>query len=183
MNFDELQASWQHAGGTAKSQEELQMMTKLRNHPTLKRIRVKLIVEIVLLTAFVVLYNNAFDGGNKPLWANLILIIGALVFIANDTIGYAVLQRLTTEHSIRYSIENFVRKLQRLSVLSISSSLFFGTAVILFFASGIHGVSGTYLALVGMGTTLLGATYVSYKNWNSRIRHFQRAAEELGETV
>lgn len=183
MNFDELQTSWQQAGGTEKSQEELRTMTKVRHHPTLRRIRAKLIVEVVLLTAFIALYNNAFDGDTKPWWANLILIASAFVFIANDAVGYLALQRLPAEHSIRQSMENFLRKLQRLSVFSIGSSLLFGTAVILFFASGIHGTPGTYLALAGMGATLLGTVYISYKNWNSRIRHFQRAVQELGEAV
>lgn len=183
MNFDELQANWQQSGGATKSQTELQMMTKLHNHPTLRRIRLKLIAEVVLLIAFAVLYNNAFDGNSKPLWANLVLVASAVLFIANDVMGYMALQRLVMGESIKQSIENLRRTLQYLSVFSIASSLFFGFSVMLFFTSSIHFTMRKYFLLVGMAITLIALSYGSYRNWRSRIRHFQHVAENLGEAV
>ena len=183
MKFNELKSNWQKSGDKTKSQSELQMMTKVKNQPKLKRIRIKLIIETVLLIAFLVVYKDAFDGDNKPLWVNIILGASVVLFILNDIIGYFTLQNPINGSNIKQSIDNLTHKLRRLSILSISSSLFFGVSVILFLTSTIHFTKGKYLMLAGMFITLIILTYLSYRNWSYRINHFQKVTEEFNETT
>jgi hypothetical protein len=37
MNIDDLKSGWQNAGGQSLSEKELEMMTKIQNHPSLKK--------------------------------------------------------------------------------------------------------------------------------------------------
>ena len=52
MEFDDLKSNWQHAGKPTKSVAELQLMTRVQQHPRLRRIRLKLLIETVLISAF-----------------------------------------------------------------------------------------------------------------------------------
>lgn len=49
MELNELKSGWQNAGGNYRTEADLERMTKLNQHPTLKRIRIKLIIETVVL--------------------------------------------------------------------------------------------------------------------------------------
>ena len=58
MELNDLKSGWQNAGGVFKSQEDLQRMTKVTNHPSLKKIRAKLIAETIGLTLFLFIYYD-----------------------------------------------------------------------------------------------------------------------------
>lgn len=179
MEFDDLKSSWQKAGKSTKSAAELQLMTQVQQHPRLRRIRLKLLIEAVLITAFLLLYRDIFDGAEKPLWANICLLLSAVLFILNDLLGYFTLQKPVSGPNLLRSIENLRSKLGRLLVSSISTSLLFGASLILFFSAGIEYTPAKYLLLAGMILSLFALTYMSYKNWSNRIQHIQKAAEEF----
>jgi len=42
MEFDTLKSDWKKTGNAKKNQEELLMMTKIKNHPIIKRIRIQI---------------------------------------------------------------------------------------------------------------------------------------------
>jgi hypothetical protein len=62
MELKDLKPAWQDAGGVFKNEAELQQMMKISNHPSLKKIRTKLIVEIIGLLIFSIIYFDWFDG-------------------------------------------------------------------------------------------------------------------------
>lgn len=182
MEFNELKSNWQESKSKFKSSSELQMMTKAMNHPKLKRIRIKLIIEVLLLISFLVVYNNVLDGHNKPLWINILLGMSAVLFVLNDIIGYFNLQNLIGDSNIKRSLNDLIQKLKRLSILSMVCSLFFGLSIILFLTSTIDFTAKKYLILIGMIITLIALSYLSYRNWSFRINHFKKTTEELKET-
>ncbi len=183
MNLEELKSNWEKAGIEKKSQAELLMMTKIQNHPKLNRIRLKLIIESVLLIAFLIVYHNMFDGGNKPLWANITLIISAALFIFTDLIGYLTLQNPIKGNNLRESLNNLHLKLKRITVFSLTVSLLFGLSVILFFTSTIIFTTGKYLILAGMIITMFVTMYLSYKYWIVRINQIKTAETEFDKTT
>lgn len=181
MELDDLKANWKNAGRHTKSPAELQLMTRVGKHPRLKKIRRKLLIEIVLLSAFLLVYRDIFDGAEKPLWANILLLAGTILFILNDIFGYLVLRNPVKGDNLADSVQNLKARLQRMLVLSIGSSLFFGTSVILFFSTGIEFTESVYLLLTGILSGLLLVTFLSYKNWSYRINQIQKAANEFKE--
>jgi len=49
MELNDLRSDWQNAGASFKSKTDIQNMTKIAHHPTLKKIRKKLIIETIFL--------------------------------------------------------------------------------------------------------------------------------------
>ncbi len=74
MEFDHLKSSWKSTGQGKISQAELLMMTRIKNHPHIKRTRIKLLIETILIVVFLAVYYDGFDSATKPLWANFLLI-------------------------------------------------------------------------------------------------------------
>ncbi len=181
MELDDLKPNWKKAGSQSKSPAELQLMTRVQNHPSLNRIRRKLIIESIFITAFLMVYNNIFDGGDKPLWVNIFLIVSAVLFVLNDLSAYLVLEKPVSGESLALSIRRLGKRLHWLLVSSVSTSLLFGGSLILFLSAGIEFSQSKYLLLAGIIVSLLALTYVSYRNWSFRISQVNKVAGELQE--
>ncbi len=181
MELDELKSSWKQSASNPKSRSELEAMTEIKNHPKLKRIRTKLVIEVILLTVLLVVYRDIFDGVEKPLWANVLLVTGAVLFVLNDIGGYMLTKSPLVGASIIESIDKMSTKLRRLSRFSIFSMAIFGASVILFFISSIDMSPEKYWIVGGMGLTLIVMTYMAYRNWSMRIAHFEQTKREFEE--
>ena len=181
MNLNELKTSWQNSGTGKKNISELEMMTKMSNHPKIKRIRIKLTIEIILLAAFIIFYNNLFDGENKPLWVTVLLVASALLFLLNDVLGFVNVVNPFKVNTLKHSLSRYLFKLKRLAIYSIISSLLFGTSVILFFTSTIDFNNRKYMIMAGMVLTMLAMIFISYKNWTQRIAQVRNTQMEFEE--
>lgn len=179
MKLDDLKSSWQEAGKNSRNTSALEKMTKVRHHPKLRRIQLKLLIESVLLTAFLLTYENAFDAVDKPLWASVLLMVFGLLFILNDVAGYFLIMRRVKGSSVVASLKNLVTLLKKFSVFSVISSILFSLSLIVFFSTGLVFTSTKYLILAGMVVTLGGLSYVAYRNWQQRIRHFSALVQEF----
>jgi len=169
MELNELKAGWQNAGGNYRTEADLERMTKLNQHPTLKRIRIKMIIETVVLSFFLVVYYDWFDGDKKPLYANLLLFAAALLYILNDVIGYISLAKPVMKENLRSSVQHLLRKVKRLSILSLVISFFYSVCILAFFLSFITFTKEKIFILLGMILVLVQLTHISYKVWRNWI--------------
>lgn len=169
MELNELKADWQNAGGNLKTEADLERMTKLNSHPTLKRIRTKLIIETIMLSFFLVVYYDWFDGAQKPLYANLLLFAGALLYIFNDVIGYISLAKPVMKENLRASVEFLLNKVKRLSILSLVVSFLYSVCLLTYFLSVITFTKEKSFILLGMILVLVQLTHISYKLWRRWI--------------
>lgn len=181
MELDDFKANWKNAGRHTKSPSELQLMTRIDKHPRLQRIRRKLLIEIILLSAFLLVYQDIFDASEKPLWANACLIAGGGLFVLNDLAAFFILQNPVRGGNLVESVRNFRRRLQFLMVSSLSTSFLFGASLILFFSVVVEFTNTRYLLLAGMLVSFLVFTYWSYKSWWYRVRHIKQAMDDFRE--
>lgn len=169
MELDNLKSNWKKVGIGKKGENELLMMTKIKNHPNIKKVRVKFIIETILTTVFLVAYYDAFDGANKSLWMNLLLIVTTVSHITVCFIGWLVLRNPIKGENLKTSLINFQNKLKRMAISVLMTSFLFGSSIILFFASTIDFTKGKYLMLAGMLLSLLLLVYLSSRNWFKRV--------------
>lgn len=169
MELDNLKSNWKKAGVGKKDQNELLMMTKIKNHPDIKRIRTKFIIETILIIVFLAVYYDGFDGANKPLWANLLLIGATISYIIIRFAGWLVLRNPIKGENLKSSLITFKNKLQRMAISVLLTSFLFGSAIILFFASSIDFTKGKYFMLAGMALSLILLVYLSSRNWFKRV--------------
>lgn len=181
MDLNQLKSTWQQSGGDPKSAEVIRLMAQLNHHPQLKQVRVKLIIEVVLLAAFLLVYHNIFDGGEKPFWINAVLIGSALLFIASDVVTFILLLHPIRGDNLKESLGRFKGRLKRMAVFSIVTSLVFGSALILFFTHGLEWNSLRYGMLAGMIATMLILIFYHFRSWKWRIGQITNLGKWLRE--
>lgn len=173
MELNELKSDWHNAGGNYRTETDLQRMTKLNTHPTLKRIRTKLIIETIILSFLLVVYYDWFDGDKKPMYTNLLLFTSILLYIFNNVMGYMALARPIMKENLKSSVQHLLSKVKRLSILSLVISFFYSVCLLAFFLSVITFTKEKSFILLGMILVLVQLTHISYKvwrNWKSKLK-------------
>jgi len=165
-----MKTSWNAFKSDERSQEELWMMTQMARHPKLRRIRIKMMIEGLTLVGFLCTYYNLFDGQSKPLWANALLIVATIAFVANDLMSLYVLLNPIRNLQLMLSLKSFHVTLRRIHLSSIITSLAFACSLLLFFTSNLVFTLPKYALLFGITASLLGFTIWSNRIWLVRIK-------------
>ncbi|MCF0070071.1 hypothetical protein LZD49_06280 [Dyadobacter sp. CY261] len=179
MNIDDLKSDWQHADQEIHSEKELAMMTRVRNHPVLRKLRVKFVAEIIALTAFLFLFYDAFDGNQKPLFVNILLIISILLYIINNALGYSQIQNPSVNSDIRASLARQTQRLKKMAILSLSSSVFYAGALVFFLTYRTVFTQHKYIILSILIFVFMLMFYYSGISWQRKIRHFKQMQEDF----
>jgi len=179
MDANNLKLIWQKAGGAGKSESEIKRMTNIINHPSLKKIRTKLLIESISLTFFLFIYYDWFDGNNKTFTMNVLLVSSLILYILNDVIGYFSISRPIRGANLKISIEKYYLRIKRFSVFSLITSFLYGLFIILYFSSTINFNKEKYLILIGIVIILLVMTYLSFQLWNKWIASLKIRVNEF----
>lgn len=179
MDINEMKANWQKSGQKEKNQVELQKMMRIGNHPVLKRIRIKIGIEVVLLLAFLMVYQDIFDGGNKSFLSNFLLVGSAILFIIADITGYFLLKNPIQDSAILKSLKKLLFRLRYSAYASVVTSLFFNLALIFFFVSGIELTTKKLLILTGIFLSLLVFMILSALVWRQRIAQINKEVSDF----
>ena len=173
MDIDDLKSDWHRAGNEPLSEKELAMMTRVRNHPSLRKLRVKFMTEIVALAALLVLYYDGFDGAEKPLLVNILLVVSIVLYIFNNALGYSQLQNPSVSGNMREALAKQARSLKRLAVLSLTSSVVYATALMVFFTYQMVFTQRKYIILSALILSSFLLFYYSWINWQRKIARFR----------
>jgi len=174
MDINDLRAEWQNAGSGSVSEETLRLMTKISQHPTLKKLRIKLILETVFLTILLFVYYDGFDGDKKPLYANALLVLSILLYITNNVLGYLFIKNPVRANNISLSVQKHLLVLKRMSIFSLLSSIFYAVTLLFYFSNSIKFTSSKYLLVVILVLIFAAVFYYSYKKWKNKIDKFSR---------
>ncbi|WP_342087537.1 hypothetical protein [Dyadobacter sp. OTU695] len=174
MNIDDLKSDWHRAGKESHSEQELAMMTRVRNHPSLRRLRIKFMIEIAALTALLFLFYDGLDGAEKPLIVNMMLISSIILYILNNAVGYYHLQNPSVSGNIREALVKEAQTLKKLAVLSLLSSIAYSATLLLFLTYQIVFNQRKYIILSALIIAFLLLFYYSWISWKRKIAHFRR---------
>jgi len=172
MDINDLRAEWQNAGGGLVNEEKLRLMTKISQHPTLKKLRIKLILETVFLTILLFVYYDGFDGDKKPLYANVLLVLSILLYITNNVVGFLYIKNPVRANNISLSVQNHIIVLKRMSVFSLLSSVIYAVTLLFYFSVSIKFTSLKYVLVIILILSFAAVFYFSYKKWKNKIDHF-----------
>lgn len=179
MELNDLKSGWQNAGGNAKSEKELQQMTRIVNHPSVKRIRRKLIIETILLVFFLFIYYDWFDGDQKPLYANLSLVAGLLLYIFNDIIGYVAITKPIRGANLKLSIQDYLMNVKRLSVSSIIITILYSLSIMIFFTSVITFTKEKAFMFLFSSVVVCQLILLSSGMWKKWIKNLKLQVKEF----
>lgn len=179
MELNDLKNGWQNAGGEFKSEKDLLRMTRLVNSPSIKKIRIKLVMETIILLFFLFTYYDWFDGDKKPLYANLSLVLGLILYIANDVIGYFALVNPIRGANLKLSIQGYLRSVKRLSVSSIIITVLYSISIVIFFTSVTSFTREKALLLMFSSVVVCQLILVSFRMWSKWIKDLKMQAADL----
>jgi hypothetical protein len=165
--MDPLKEAWKGAGSSSKSTADIKEMLKENKHPVLKKIRMQMIVEILGFSVFGVVYYDFFDGHQKPLYANVILVASLLLVIFHNLTGYINARRSVEGNNLRVSLEKYQHQLKTFALVSILSRITYTAGLSIFFVSTIDTRLWALfflLALLGVQVAIL------IRMWRNRLR-------------
>jgi hypothetical protein len=179
MELNDLKAGWQNTTGEFKSEEDLQRMTRMVNHPSIKKIRTKLVIETITLVFFLLIYYDWFDGDKKPFYANLALVVGLLLYIFNDIIGYIAIIRPIRGANLKLSIQDYLMSVKRLSISSIIVTSLYSLSIIIFFTSVINFTKEKGLILVFSSVIVCQLILLSFRIWTKWIKKLKQQVKDF----
>ena len=179
MEQDALFSAWRAADTAPKNNEALIAMLNEGQHPVLKHIRRQLIIETIAFTIFLFLYYNLFDGDQKPLYANLLIVGGMLLVILHNILGYVFTKRSITGNNLKQSLEHHLVSLKKHAVLSIMCRALMATCMLLFFTSVITFTGNKYWALAAIAFILLLQLILLSVIWRRRVMKLKRVVDSM----
>lgn len=179
MELEDLKSDWQQADVAFKSEADLLKMTKIKNHPSVKKIKTKLMVEIIFSVLFLAVYYDWFDGDQKPLYANVLLVSSLLLYIANDVIGYLSIVKGINGLNLKASLGKYLARIRRLSVYSLICTLLYNLSFLLFFSSVIHFTKEKSFLLLFLVIILFQTLFWSQRIWNKWINSLEQQVKDF----
>lgn len=181
MELDELKSDWKNLTPDTKTGEALRQMIQKNSHPVLKGIRRQLVIETALFTVFLLVYYSGFDGSQKPLYANVLLVTAMLLAIGHNILGYLAAQNIVAGSDLKESLENYLAKVRRYAIVSVSSRAAASMCLLLFFSSTVTFSSGKLLILLGMILVIPVQVFFLSRIWRKRIRSLKKVLRQLIE--
>lgn len=179
MELDELKSSWNSTISQPKTENELGLMLKENRHPVLKRIRKQIIIETAGWSVLLLCYYSMFDGADKPLIANAILIIAVLAALLHNLTGYNFSKSLVTDGDIKTSLQAYLKKVKLYATASIMLRVIFVGGLLTFFCWNVN-IDSRRLLLLGAGLALLAMQLIVLgRVWANRLKALSNSVSAL----
>ncbi|TDE17556.1 hypothetical protein [Dyadobacter psychrotolerans] len=172
MDIKDLKAEWQKAGSGSVNEETLKLMTKISQHPTLRKLRIKLISEAIFLIILLFVYYDGFDGDKKPIYVNVLLVLSILLYITNNFLGFLFIKNPVRGNNIIVSLQKLCLVLKRMTVFSLLSSTIYAATLIFYFSVSVEFTFLKYILLGTMMLIFVIISFFSYKKWKQKIDYF-----------
>jgi hypothetical protein len=150
MELDQLKSTWNTSEIPTKTTQELKTMLLESKHPVLKEIRKQFVIEIAGWSVFLLCYYTMFDGDQKPLWVNFVLVITMLSSLLHNLSGYSFSRFLPEGNNIKSSLDRYLKKIRTYASISIFSRILLMTGFMLFFTFNIQFTTTKYLLLAAV---------------------------------
>jgi len=183
MEIDNLKSVWQEISTPQKNKEELNLMLKKNSHPILASIKKQIFIETIGFTMFLFCYFTMFDGTDKPLAVNLIIIAAILLQLFYGYKGYLMQSSFRSSTNLNTDLESFATKLKSYSTQVLLARAFFAIAVIAFFTYNINFSESKWLALAAILLIFSFQLGFLYRVWSKRISRLELVLEEFKSSV
>ena len=179
MDNDSLKSAWQRVATEDKTNPELKTIIRERSHSLVKRIRRQLIIETIGASAFLVVYYDFFDGNQKPLYANILLVVALLLMIVHNAVGLMQIRLQVKGENIEELLNDRLYKMRVYAIASGILRLLVACSFLVFFVSVIKFTQVKYWILISVILIFLIQMFVFVKIWNERIRRMKEVIENL----
>lgn len=170
MEIDDLKSDWNTIQSNPKKEETLLLMLQENKHPVLKSIRKQIVIEVSAWIFFLIVYYSMFDGAEKPLWVNLVLIVTFLLPIFHSSYGYYYNKYLADDLNVKMALEQLYNRLKKYALVSVIARIGFVCGFVLFFTYTIQFTPTKYYLFVLIAVVFFIQLFVLYRIWNKRLK-------------
>jgi hypothetical protein len=180
MKDDLLKSAWQNMPAE-KSLTPIREMLKENKHPVLKQMRRQLLFEGVAYLLFLFVYFDFFDGHEKPVYANILLVAAFVFALVNNVAGYRLANLRITGYNIRDLVNARISKLKVFVRVAISSRVLLATCLLIFFGSVITFTQSKVWILIGAVAIFSIQLIVLWRLWSARINRLKETGDYFNE--
>ena len=181
MDLDSLKHTYQAASATPKSEAELADLSKLQHHPTLRRMRQRMVIQLGGIAGFLVLLYTGLDGHTKPWYAQAILVGSLLLYAAHELWGLRALLRPVQPAPLRQSLQQYARQLRWFGLTGWLVSTLAGGSVIFFFATTAELNATKWGFMAGMALTLPILAWLNAQLYRHQRKRLLQALSDMQE--
>lgn len=179
MENDNLQSIWKTIETPQKSNSELTTMFEERNHPVLKAIKKQALFELVGFTIFLFCYYSMFNGIQKPLFINMILIFAIAVNMFHHFRGFRLQQQFRANQNLKEDLKKFVTKLKSYQLETMLSKIVWIAGMIIFFTANIQFNEKKWWVAVAIAIVLMVQLVLLTRIWSKRIAKLKTIISDL----
>lgn len=169
MEMNDLKMEWNRAEAPVKTAAELKIMLKESQHPVLKAIRKQILIEVCGWTAFLLCYYTMFDGDQKPLFINALLIVTVLCAILHSLTGYSFARYMPEVGDIKTGLQHYLGRIKVYAAVSLVARLLFMAGFLSFFAYNIHFTNFKYAMMGVFGLIVVVQLIWLGRIWTGRV--------------
>lgn len=180
MELDDLKSGYQNTGNEELSKESLRKMMS-RTPAVVRRIKWQLMLESALWMVFLMVYYDFFDGHNKPLIWNAILVASVVLLLTHNLLGYEITKNPLSGDDIKSSLGKYLIKIRKYSIISISSRVLAIAALFAYFMSTANVVGQKWFIVAALTAIIVFQAFALQRIWNRRIDKVKNAYKALKE--
>ena len=183
MKLDELKQTWQQEG-EAKSEQQLQAMTKQRARSVFSKIKLRAVIESVALLLVLLVFFTGLDADQNAAWVNVLFALAILAGVGNNWILYRRTILNAKGENLIMSLRGVSHQLQwqiRLAVV-FSALLFVGAFAFLLWRVPLTDQKLMVVFLV-LPAIIGIRTWFEVRQWQRSLRFVRYNLTELGEDV
>ncbi|MGN6491272.1 MAG: hypothetical protein ACTHLE_04695 [Agriterribacter sp.] len=181
MDDNSLKSAWKNAGTSSRTQDEIKHSMQEKNHAVLKKVRRQMIIEIAGFTIFLFLYYDMFDGNNKPLYANVLLVISLLLVIAHNAIVYSFAGKSAEGHNIKQLLQTNISRLKMQGAITVILRIAAAASLLVFFVSVISLTPVKYWLLAGIAIIYVVQLWLLAIVQRKRLQQLQQVLSNFEE--
>lgn len=177
MDLDQFKSEWKNQDLPLKTKVALEEIAAAGSHPSIKRIKLQLMIEGIAWILFLFVFYDFFDGHLKPLWLNILLAASFTLLLLHHIWGIRLLNQPMQENNLITNLESYKKRLSKYTIYTLLARGGAMGILFLFFFYNVEWTAAKYGLLMGALFIMLIQFYVLYKIWARRI---QQVGEHLG---
>ncbi len=180
MELNELKSVWKHPEAGSKNNEELRQMLVQAKIPVLRQIQRQTIVESFALGVFLVCYYSMFDGQQKTLMVNLLLVAVGIMTIVHSIYGYILVNTPDGKScNLLASLQRREKQIRYFALLSVALRTVFAIALIIFFTENPVLNTARSIALIFVILVFALQMTMIMQIWIGRLKKIRKIIEDF----
>src|SRR5690554_1753414 len=180
MDLENLKSNFNSASQAPISKEALLRMLNVNQHPSLRAIRIQLMIESIFWITFLACFYNFFDGHLKPPIWNIALVLAVGLLLVHNAAGYKITNNPINGINIVASLSNYYHRLKKYAYLSIASRALAISIMFGFFMSGLESFGQRHYISMGLaGVVIAIQVFVLWRIWSKRISTITSRYEQI----